>query len=220
MIDLDYAYGQAKLSEEAAKHCVFTIIGGDLTGHYRFKKSFYELSDIRTVFQEHIDYVLEFKAPVWIDDIICLTNGSIKDHNREVRAVLTKLQDAGDRASERKTELFKRELTWLGYYINRECVKPIKDKTDAITKLEAPRNGKELKSFLGLIQHLSKFINNLSMKTNKMRELLKKDVSWEWTSEIVEDFERLKKEITDAPCLAYFDSKRDSYITIVHGIIM
>ena len=33
-IDLDYAYGQAKLSEEAAKHCVLSIIGGDFTGHY------------------------------------------------------------------------------------------------------------------------------------------------------------------------------------------
>ena len=39
-IDLDYAYGQAKLSKEAAKHCVFSIIGGDFTGHYRFKKVF------------------------------------------------------------------------------------------------------------------------------------------------------------------------------------
>ena len=25
--DLDYAYGQAKLSKDAAKHCVFSIIG-------------------------------------------------------------------------------------------------------------------------------------------------------------------------------------------------
>ena len=32
-IDLDYAYGQAKLSKEAAKHFVFSIIGGDFTGH-------------------------------------------------------------------------------------------------------------------------------------------------------------------------------------------
>ena len=39
-IDLDYAYGQAKLTVEAAKHCVFSIIGGDFTGHYRFKKGF------------------------------------------------------------------------------------------------------------------------------------------------------------------------------------
>ena len=62
-IDLDYAYGQAKLSKEAAKHCVFSIIGGDFTGHYRFKKCIYGLSDIHTVFQEHIDAVLEFKTP-------------------------------------------------------------------------------------------------------------------------------------------------------------
>ena len=40
-IDLDYAYGQAKLTAEAAKHCVFSRIGGDFTGHYRFKKGFH-----------------------------------------------------------------------------------------------------------------------------------------------------------------------------------
>ena len=39
-IDLDYAYGQAKLFAEASRHCVFSIIGGDFTGHYRFKKRF------------------------------------------------------------------------------------------------------------------------------------------------------------------------------------
>ena len=58
-IDLDYAYGQAKLSEEAAKHCVFSNFGGDFTGHYRFKMGFYGLSDVHTVFQEHIDSVLK-----------------------------------------------------------------------------------------------------------------------------------------------------------------
>ena len=87
-IDLDYAYGQAKLSKEAAKQCVFSIIGGDFTGHYRFKKGFYGLSDIPTLFQEHIDTVLEFKTPVWLDDIICVTNGNIEDHEKEVREVL------------------------------------------------------------------------------------------------------------------------------------
>ena len=63
-IDLDYAYGQAKLTVEAAKHCVFSINGGDFTGHYQFKKGFYGLPVIPTVFQEHIDKVLEFKTPV------------------------------------------------------------------------------------------------------------------------------------------------------------
>ena len=161
-IDLDYAYGQAKLFKEADKQCVFSIIGGDFTGH--FKKGFYGLSDISTVFQEHRDTVLELKTLVWLDDIVCVTNGSIEDHEKEVREVLIKLQNAGYRASEKKTELFKKELTWLGFFNIQNGVKPIKEKTEAITKLAAPKNVKELKSFLGSIQHLSKFINNLSKK--------------------------------------------------------
>ena len=99
-----------------------------------------------TVFQEHIDAVLEFKTPVWLEDIICVTNSNIEDHEKEVREVLTKLQNAGNQASERKTELFKKELTWLGFHIIQNGVKPIKNKTEAITKLEVPKHVKELKS--------------------------------------------------------------------------
>ena len=46
-----------------------------------------------------------------------------------------------------------------------------------------------------------------------MRSLLKKDTNWEWTTEINEDFETLKKEITEAPCLVHFDPKKDNYVT-------
>ena len=141
-IDLYYAYGQAKPTKEAAKHCIISLIEGDFTGQYRFKKGFYGLSDIPTVFQEHIDKVLEFKTRVWLDDIICVTNGTIDEHEQEVREVLNKLQNAGNRASENKTELFKQQLTWLGYHINQSGVGPIEDKTEAITKLSAQRMSK------------------------------------------------------------------------------
>ena len=46
-----------------------------------------------------------------------------------------------------------------------------------------------------------------------MRKLLRKDTKWEWTPEIDEDFEKLKKEITEAPCLAHFDPQKENYIT-------
>ena len=148
-----------------------------------------------------------------LDDIICVTNGTFDEREKELRKVLSKLQNAGYRASEKKTELFKQELTWLGYQINQSGVKPIKGKTEAITKLEAPKNAKELKSFLGSIQHLSKFIDNLFKKTDRKRRLLKEETRWEWTHEINEDFENLKKDITEAPCLAHFDPKKDNYVT-------
>ena len=44
--DLDYAYGQMKLSEETSRQCVFAITGGKFSGYYRFKKGFYGLADI------------------------------------------------------------------------------------------------------------------------------------------------------------------------------
>ena len=52
---------------------------------------------------------------------------------------------------------------------------------------------------------------------------MKKDPKREWTTEITEDFENLKKEVTEAPCLAHFDRMKDNYVTTVaciHGYIV
>ena len=49
--DLDYAYGQMKLSDDTSRRCVLVITGGKFSGYYRFKKGFYGLADILTIFQ-------------------------------------------------------------------------------------------------------------------------------------------------------------------------
>ena len=59
--DLDYAYGQARLSKEASKPCVFSKNEGEVTGHYRLKEGFYGLSDIPTVFHERIEKSIGIK---------------------------------------------------------------------------------------------------------------------------------------------------------------
>ena len=46
-----------------------------------------------------------------------------------------------------------------------------------------------------------------------MRQLLKKYTNWEWTAKINDDFAILKKKITETPCLAHFDPKKDIYVT-------
>ena len=123
----DYADGQAKLSKEATKHCVCSIIGGDFTRHYRLERGFYGPSDITTVFHEHVDKVWEFNTAAWLDDFICVTKGAAEDHELELREILSKLQDAGYRGSENKTERFKREVTWLGFYKNQSGVTTVQN---------------------------------------------------------------------------------------------
>ena len=127
-IDLDYAYGQMMLSEETSIQCVFAITGGNFSGYYRFKKGFYGLADIPTIFQEKIDRTLEYCTPAWLDDIIVVTRGDRKDHEKKLFDVLKKLEDAGYRASEKKSEFFQNKMKWLGHEIDEEGIKPNKEK--------------------------------------------------------------------------------------------
>ena len=41
VIYLKYAFGQIRLHEDSARHCVIAIVGGKVTGQYRFNKGFY-----------------------------------------------------------------------------------------------------------------------------------------------------------------------------------
>ena len=127
-LDLDYAYGQLKLSKRARNLCVFTVTGGKFTGYYRFVKGFYGLADIPTIFQEHIDRVLEHKHPAWLDDIIIVTKGTREQHKNELEETFTKLETAGYRLSEKKSELFKKEAEWIGHKIDQNGIKPLQDK--------------------------------------------------------------------------------------------
>ena len=97
--DLDYAYGQMRPSEGTSRQCVFALTGGKLSGYYRFKKGFYGLADVPTMFQRKIDRTLEYCTPAWLDDIIVVTRGSRQDHEKKLFDVLNKLEKAGYRAS-------------------------------------------------------------------------------------------------------------------------
>ena len=83
----------------------------------------------------------------------------------------------------------------------------------AIKELKKPENEKELKSFFGAIQYLSKYIENLSEQTVILRKLLKKDTEWKWTEEQTKAFENLKQTITEIPCLAHYNSDYPNIIT-------
>ena len=97
--------------------CIFTVTGGEFTGYYRFLKNFYGLADIPTIFQERIDKTLEFKHPVWLDDIIIVTKGSAEKHEAEIKETMKKLEGAGYRLNPKKCEFFRKESEWIGHKI-------------------------------------------------------------------------------------------------------
>ena len=69
-------------------------------------------------------------------------------------------------------------ITWLGHEINENGKKPNEGKIEAILKLEPRKNTKELKSFLGAIHYMAKFLPELSERTDRLRKLLEKNETW------------------------------------------
>ena len=77
-----------------------------------------------------------------------------------------------------------------------------------------PTNEKELKSFLGAIQSLSKYTEILSTHTDILRKLLKKQNEWKWTDEHTEAFNKSNECISNIPFLAHYTAQNKNLITI------
>ena len=79
--------------------------------------------------------------------------------------------------------------------------------------MKHPENLKQLKSFLGAIQYLAKFLPRLSERTDKLRKLLKRKTEWKWETEQQNDFETIKKVLTEEPALALYAKDKDNIVT-------
>ena len=76
-IDLKYAYSQIALSEETSRQCNFSIVGGNITGTYRFKTRFYCLGDMPNEFQRVMDSLVGHlpRFHVYLDYSLVATRG-------------------------------------------------------------------------------------------------------------------------------------------------
>ena len=78
--------------------------------------------------------------------------------------------------------------------------------------MAAPSCKKEVQSFIGMINYLSKFSARLSELVLPIRELAKEKVVFNWGPEHQAAFKLVKKEIDTAPILAYYDPKKTTVL--------
>ena len=65
-----------------------------------------------------------------------------------------------------------KEVEWLGFVIKEYGTLPMHKKTDAITKIQHSKTFKQLKSFMGSVHQLNKFIPNLAQLCTPLKPLL------------------------------------------------
>ena len=198
-IDLKYAYSQMNRHPETAKHCNFNIVIGDMTGTYRFKTGFYGLTDMPAEFQKPMDYTLIGLKNTFcfLDDILILSKGSEEDHFKLVLDCLKKLDADNLRINLPKCHFAKQEISWLGYNITKSGTSTLEIESSAILSLQPPNTLKKLRSFLGSVNYISKFIPNLAQLCHPLRPLLRKSTKYIWTDEHTKHFNAIKTQIAN-----------------------
>ena len=174
-LDLKYAFSQIPLSDEVSRHCNFNIVCGDQTGTYRFKTGFYGLTDMPKEFQKAMDNTLQGFSGFFcfLDDILIVSKESISDHNILVDKVITRLDEEGFALKLSKCDFSMNQLSWLGYDIDSEGYRPKRSEIDAVLALEPPKSLKQLRSFMGILNHLQRFLPSLQVHSDQLRPSLK-----------------------------------------------
>ena len=87
-----------------------------------------------------------------------------------------------------------------------------KSKVSAIVEMPAPTCKKQVQSFIGMVNYISKFSVRLPELAEPIRELSKDKVPFNWGTGHQEAFNQMKKEIVRAPILAYYNSKKETVL--------
>ena len=198
-IDLKYAYSQLNPHPETAKHCNFNIVSGDMTGTYRFKTGFYGLTDMPAEFQKAMDYTLIGLKNTFcfLDDILIVSNGSEDDHLQLVLDCLKNLDADNLRINLPKCHFAKQKISWLRYNITQSGISPLESKTSSIMSLQPPNTLKKLRSFLGSVHYIGKFIPNLAQLCHPLRPLLRKSTKYIWNDAHTLHFNAIKTRIAN-----------------------
>ena len=98
-------------------------------------------------------------------------------------------------------------------YTTTGC-KPTNAKIKAITEMPKSACLKDLQTFLGMVQYLSKFSPRIAELSEPLHDLTKKHAPYVWGPEHSQAFDDIKKEIVQAPILKYYDPRKEIALQI------
>ncbi|XP_060873973.1 uncharacterized protein K02A2.6-like [Metopolophium dirhodum] len=181
-LDANQGFYQIKLTNESSKMCTFSTP----MGRYRFLRMPFGISSAPEIFHKKFKQTFEGLEGVdtYIDDIIVYGKNK-EEHDERLRKVLQRAR----------------------HEITNEGVKPDYNKIKTIKELKPPENKEALQRILGVVNYVGKFLPNVAQINAPLRELIKKDVIFEWTKLHSDALDKLKEMLISEPVLQYYDSK-------------
>lgn len=176
-LDLESAFYHLELETESRDITTFV----SRSGLYRFTRLVFGIKSAPELFQKTIANLIGgIKGVIiYLDDILIFAD-SVEEHDRILALVMERLKTFNLKVNEKKSVLRASSVEFLGFKVSKKGVSLTETKIKAFLDMRAPQTTSELRSLLGTAQFFGKFIENLSMRTHHMRQLLHKGTAFCW----------------------------------------
>ena len=96
----------------------------------------------------------------YVDDIVFSKNEA--DRMIHLEQLLSRLDEFGLKVNPKKCHFGKSEVKFLGFFVHENGCSPLPDHVEAIQKLPLPTTTKQLRSFVGVLQHYRRAIPKIA----------------------------------------------------------
>jgi len=180
-------------------------------GHFQFKRLPFGLKISTNSFQRMLTIALtglDASAFLYVDDII-VYGCSLNHHNSNLEKVFQRLQQYNLKLNPEKCNFLSEQVIYLGHLITANGIKTDPSKHKHILEYPIPKNADEVRRFVAFCNYYRRFIKNFAEIAKPLNNLLKKNTTFDWTTDCNHSFENLKNKLINPPILKYpnFDEK-------------
>ena len=175
---------------------------------YRFRRGPFGLKALAGQFQRVMSDLLGDLpyVRVYIDDIIVFS-ASLAEHAVHLAEVLRRLNGSFLRVQPPKCRLFRPAVPYLGHVVSSAGIRIAGARVAEIGDVPRPTSGKQLQSFLGMVNFVRAFVPRLAtvaapLDALRLHARIDPDDPRVWTPECEESFTQIKEAVAAAPVLA------------------
>ena len=184
-------------------------------GRYCWKRLPFGLRVSQDIFQARMDEILEdLPGVAGITDDVCVHGKDVHEHDDNLRRLMERAKQCGLVFNSEKCDIRKNEISFFGNIYSKDGIRPDPAKIQGIQSMSVPENKEDLQRFLGMMTYLSTFIPNFSKESQPLRVLLKKDIPFVMSEDLIHCFNNLKKLMSSTIYLKFFDPKKPTVLEV------